>query len=479
MKRTPTTLGYTGLQYANNTLIERELQAALRFPKAVGTFDQMQTDPIISGSLFMIQQFIRKARIYVEPVGGIEATELAKQRAEQIEKALFKNMNRSFDLILTDILMFVKYGFSFVEPTFKVKDGMITWKDFPTRHPSTIKGFKWKEDNSGEIDKLLQYQPAYSDMAITKGKTEIEIPYNRLLHFRTSSESNNPYGRSILKNAWRAWYYKSNLEEKEAIGIEREMNGLPKITMPVEYFNANNEETPELAAIRDEMFKMAANARMNSQAFIAMPSNTDEGGKPLFSFDLISSNGTRSIDTNKVIERYDYRIAQSMLTDFLLMGSSSTGSFALSDNKVSTFLQSLESYLEVIVNEINNKAIPVLFERNDWDVADAPSLKYKPISSISASELGKFLDSTKNFLTADQTLENAIREEVGLPPRDNNSLYIEKPTVVTQAEAQMIGMQASAARSGSSEPEPTPEEDDQAVAEEIMKKLTQDYRGEA
>lgn len=480
MKRVPQASGYTGLQFSNQTLIDKEIQANLRFPKSIHSYALMKSDPIISGSLFMIQQFVRKARIYVEPKGGLEATPLAKQRAEQIRKALFDDMNRSFDLILTDILSFVENGFSFAEPCYKIKDGIITWKDFSTRQASTIKGFNWKDTHTGEIESVIQYAPAFVDGRVARSDTEIVIPYKRLLHFRTSAESNNPYGRSILKNAYRAWFYKSNLEEKEAIGVERYLGGVPQITMPIAYFNADETEEDEapLAAVRDEMFKQASNMRNNSQAFVALPSDVDgETNNKLFTFELLKSeSGSSAPDTNKIIERYDYRIAQSMLTDFLLMGSSSTGSFALSDNKVSTFLQSLESYLEVICNEINRKAVPELFERNSWSLEDLPHLKYKPISSISASELGSFLNNVKNFLTSDKTLENAIRDEVGLPPRDEANLYIDKPTTAHQAESQRIGMEASAASSGLTETDI--EEDDEAINEEdIQKGLEADYRG--
>ena len=473
MKRVPQVSGYTGLQFSNNSIIDREIQANLRFPKSIQSFDMMQSDPIVSGSLLMIQQFIRKARIYVEPKGGLEASPLAKQRAEQINKALYEDMNRPFDQVLTDILSFVKYGFSFAEPVYKIKEGMITWKDFSTRHQSTLKGFKLKDPHTGEIESVLQYPPIFTDVRYMKDtvKPEIEIPYKRLLHFRTSAESNDPLGRSILKNAYRSWFYKSNLEEKEAIGIEREMNGVPHIKMPVQYFNADYEESPELAAVRDEMFKMAANVKAGSQTFVSTPSDVEDG-REMFSFELIKGSGQRSIDVNKTIERHKYEMSQSMLTDFLLMGSSTTGSFALSDNKVSTFLQSLESYLEVICNEINRKAIPELFERNGWSLNDVPKLKYKNISSISASELGSFLNNVKNFLTSDKTLENAIREEVGLPPRDEDNLYISKPTTAHQAESQRIGMEASAARNSSpSVPEDNAESGEDELADTIMKAL--------
>ena len=437
---TPNVIGVTGLRHANKRLYDDELVAELKFPRSINTFAKMKTDPIIAGSFLLIQQFVRSVEARVEPKGGLQATEEAKKKAQIISDALFKDMTRSFDQVLTEILTFVENGFSFHEPTFKIKNGNIIWKDIPTRHASTIKGFKW--DRSGDITHVIQWAPSPNILSGTStlSGTDIEIPYSRLLHFRTNSERNNPVGRSILKNAHRAWSFKTKLEELEAIGVEREMNGLPYMRIPSEYFNADPEESPELYQALEEFIRIGTNARNNEQACVIMPSDRDENNNPLFEFELIASKGTRSLDTSKIVERYDYRIAQSMLADFLLMGSGSTGSFALSDNKVGTFVRSLEAYLEVVAEQFNRRAIPDLYRRNKWSEEDLCQLVFEPIGNETLADLGKFLSDTKNFITPDKSLENSVRKRANLPERDESNLYIETPTATHQAESQRIGM---------------------------------------
>ena len=479
MKRTPREIGVTGIRHTNNLLLDDEIQENLRFPHSIKTFNKMKSDPIISGSLTLIKQFMKKVKFDIAPKGGVNATPEALRKAELVREALFQNMDRSFDQVVTDIITFVENGFSFHEPTYRIRKGMITWKDFPSRHASTIKGFKF--DDSGNITHVTQWRPAELSFTSTNvnGKS-IEIPYDRLLHFRSDSERNNPIGRSILKNAYLAWHYKRNLEEVEAIGVERDLHGIPFLEIPLEYIVADPEEDPDKYAQFLTFVKVLENMRRNEQAGLILPSDRDENGHKYFEASLLNTGGGRSHNTNEIIQRYDYRIAQSMLTDFLLMGSSSSGSFALSDNKINTFIQSLEANIEVIAEQFNRKAIPKLYELNGWSEDELCTLVYKPVSSATLSELGSFLNNVKNFITPDERFENYVRGEMGAPERDNNALYIDKPTTAHQAESQRIGMQASADRSGSNiVSQDNPETDVSVVADQIAKALVEDYRGEA
>jgi hypothetical protein len=438
----PREIGATGLKFTRNHIIDDEIAPKLRFPRSIQSFRQMRSDPIISGSLFMIKQYVRKVDWGIEPFGGITATDEDKRIAKIVEDALFIHMDRSFDQLITDICSFIENGFAFHMPTYKVHKGNIIWRDIPTRSVDSIEGFDF--DSRGRIKAVRQYMVNNTGEITQFSSSVTRIPYDRLLHFRTDSEKNNPLGRSILKNAYKAWYFKTKLEEAESIGVEREMNGLPVITIPAEYFAADPQEDPDRYAVLQEFIKIGQNARTNEQACVLLPSDVDESGHPLFTFDLVASKGTRSLDTSKIIERYDYRIAQSLLSDFLLMGSTSTGSFALSDNKIGSFVQSLEAYLEVIAEQFNRKAIPKLYRLNKWDDENTCKLVHKPIGSATLSELGEFLEKSAAFITPDQTLENALRSKADLPERDVDNLYIATPTATSQAISQRIGMLRSA-----------------------------------
>src|SRR5581483_9309062 len=81
---------------------------------------------------------------------------------------------------------------------------------------------KWFFDENGQVKGLTQ-QPWIGQL--------IDIPIDKLLLFRPSAHKNNPEGRSVLRNAYRSWFFTKRLEEQEAILIER-MNGFPVIYVP-------------------------------------------------------------------------------------------------------------------------------------------------------------------------------------------------------------------------------------------------------
>jgi hypothetical protein len=229
-----------------------------------------------------------------------------------------------------------------------------------------------------------------------------------------------------------------------------------------------------------DFIRIGTNVRNNEQACLFLPSDTDEtSNKELFNFDLVASRGTRSIDTSKVIERYDYRIAQSMLSDFILMGSSSSGSFALSDNKIGTFIQTLEAYLEIIAEQFNRKAIPTLYKMNGWDDSKTCRLVHKPIGAASLADLGGFLQNISSYIVADASLENALRKRADLPERDDSSTFLDTPVNVHQAISQRIGMTKNADKeAATASPQELAEQDD-ALVEGLIKSLDGKYSGDS
>lgn len=478
----PREIGRTGIRHTLNHIVDDELAPEIRWPRSIDTFDKMKSDPLISGSLMMIKQYIRKVEWDISPVGGVNADEEAVAKADIVRDALFMRMERSWDQVVTDILSFLEYGFSFHEPTYKIYKGNFVWKDFPARSAKTIIGFKINE--RGYLEAIKQSKADAIFNPGSNASVSVEIPYSRLLHFRTDSERNNPLGRSILKNAYNAWFNKTKLEYIEAVSAERNLNGLPKIEIPMEYFAADPAEDPDRARILQEFIQIGTNARNNEQACVIIPSDTDDQGNKLFSFELVSASGTNAgIDTSKVIERYDYRVAQSMLSDFILMGSSSSGSFALSDNKIGSFIQALEAYLEIIAEQFNRRAIPKLYELNGWDSDQTCTLTHKPIGSANLSDLGAFLQNVGSYLTADVTLENAIRKRADLPERDEASSFLDTPVNVHQAISQRLGMAGAAADAEGVDSEMIEEAKQISDGDDLLKSLNKaiegSYNGEA
>ena len=202
-----------------------------------------------------------------------------------------------------------------------------------------------------------------------------------------------PTHNSLLRRAYSPWYYKSNIQRIEAIGIERDLAGLPVVKVPGELF-----ESPAMSAQLQVYKDLVTNLRADEQSGVVIPSDYDPAsGKPMYELSLLSTGGARQTQTDPVIARYDQRIASSMLADFILLGQEKVGSYALSHDKTTMFNQALGTFLDQIAAVVNRFAIPRLLRLNGLDVSKGtPELKHGDVTSPDLAALGTFLQALAN-----------------------------------------------------------------------------------
>jgi hypothetical protein len=87
------------------------------------------------------------------------------------------------------------------------------------------------------------------------------------------------------------------------------------------------------------------------------------------------------------------------------------------------FTTAIESYLDVIAEQFNDKAIPLLWELNGMDPAKAPKLVHTGVENIDLEILGNFLKNAAaaGVITPDDELEDAIRGRANLPSRNDGT----------------------------------------------------------
>jgi hypothetical protein len=252
------------------------------------------------------------------------------------------------------------------------------------------------------------------------------VPIEKALLFRTTNRRGNPEGRSVLRSAYRPWYYKRNIETIEAIGIERDLAGIPVMDVPSEYM------APDAPPGHKALFEMAkavvTTVKRDDQEGLVIPSDTDEKGKRLFDFRLITSGGSRQIDTGATITRYDQRIAMTMLADFLLLGHEKAGSFALSVDKTGLFSLALVAWLDAIAEVFTWHAAPRLLRLNGLEPRRKPVLRHGPIEEIDLDRLATYLQkiSLAGFAAvggkSQARITQALLGRVGLPLPDDDDV---------------------------------------------------------
>ena len=293
------------------------------------------------------------------------------------------------------------YGWSWLETVYEKRedDGLLGWKKWAIRGQETL--IKWEFDPEGGIQGMWQ--------STSTRPAPVLIPIDRSLLFRTRIERNNPEGYSILRRAYRSWFYKKRIEEIEGIAIERDMTGVPVLIPP---------EGVDLWNTKDSV---AVTSLANAEKVVrSLKRDQHEGIVIGFGWELklLTTGGRRQMDITGVIERYDRRIAMSTLADFILMGSERVGSFALARTKSDIFVLAVGAYLEGITEVINTFAIRRLMDLNSIPKELSPKLVPGTIEHVDLVELGGYITSLAGAgapLFPDPELEKYLRRVANLP----------------------------------------------------------------
>ena len=389
-KQLLTEIGATGLSVSGGRIYEEPLTQLSGDRWKFVLRDMRENDAVINSILFTIEMLARQVSWNFLPFSD-DNDDLAN--ADFARNALFNDMEQNWQDMLSEILTFLQFGWSYFEIVFKRRngftldkskhshysDGLIGWRKFALRAQESL--WEWDFDDAGDVTAMKQMPPpSYATYVIPTAKS---------LHFRTTAHKNNPEGRSILRGAYRSWYFKTNLENIEGIGIERDLAGLPVAYIPPELLSAN--ATPAQKALAAIMLKTVKNIRRDESEGILFPMVRDKNGNLEYELKLLSTGGQRQFDTSKIIDRYDQRILMSVLCDFLLLGSKGAGSYALSTDKTELFSAAIGTILDTICDVINRRAVPQLFRLNGKDQTRLPRLVHGEIERVSLKDLGDYI----------------------------------------------------------------------------------------
>ena len=411
----------TGLNRQSGYVME-EFLYDLQGRKGMKTYREMaDNDAIIGAILYAVEQIIRSTKWDVEP---FSAKRKDVKNAQFVQECM-DDMSNTWLEFVSEIMSMLVYGFSLHEIVYKRRggmetddgsqrsrynDGKIGWRKMPMRAQDTID--HWIFDKQGGIRGCMQLAPPTYAHRV--------IPMEKCLLFRTQSHKNNPEGRSILRNAYRSWYFKKRIEEIEGIGLERDLAGIPIAYVDPAIMSAG--ATADQQAMLESIKKLIVNIRRDTQEGIVFPRVYDPSGKPLYEFGLLNSGGNRQFDTTAIVTRYEQRIAMTVLADFILLGHGGTGSYSLAGNKTRLFAVALESYLDNITNVFNDYAIPKLFEINGMDTTKLPMLRHSDLETPSLQELAQYitmLSGAGMTMFPDQKLEEYLRQIATLPKADD------------------------------------------------------------
>ena len=391
-------LGVAGDNTRTGQIRADEFIPELRGKNAIRKYREMRdNDSTIGAVMYAAEQVLRDVKLKVEPAND---TEEAKREADFVE-SIFDDMDHSLDDHIAESLSSLSYGFAWFEVVYKRRvgptqrspkknskytDGRLGVRKIVCRAPWTVSRFD-VEPVSGDVLGI------YQDVGYGSGKHY--IPTTKSLYYRTTVLNGDPSGRSILRNAYSSYVYLNNLQSIEAIAVERELAGIPIARIPSEYLSS--DASAAQSGFVGNLQQILRDVKFNEQGYIITPSDTypDKDGSPtnirLVDVELMSSSGTRNVDIDPIVRRYQHDIARSVLSEFLMLGGGNNGSYALSKSKTDLFLRALESYIQAIVDVLNKQLVERLWQLNGLNYDLMPCIKAGDVAPHDLREIAAFL----------------------------------------------------------------------------------------
>jgi len=359
--------------------------------QGIKVYDEMRrSDGTVRAAMLVTTLPIRRAKWFVNP-----ATDDQKDKdiANFIEHAIFDWLDISWDDVIRQALLMVPFGVMVFEKVYGTKEHegktYVTLSKLAPRLPKSIQQWELTDGTFG-IQQIRQ-----------DGQSA-QIPGSKLLIFVNEREGDNWFGTSMLRPAYKHWYYKNNFYKIDALAFERQGLGVPIIKMPAGY-----TVTDEQKAIQ-----AAQNLRANESAYMILP--------PDYTAEFMDMGSGTTRDPQNSINHHNKEILQSVLAQFLELGqTSSGGSRALSEDHSDLFLKAMEAVANTISSEINKNLIPELVDMNFDGVTVYPIIDYSGIARIDVAGLATAYSSlvTAGALKPIADDEQYIRAAMGLPAR--------------------------------------------------------------
>lgn len=291
---------------------------------------------------------------------------------------------------LQHALLMIVYGHMFFEQLYRIDDqGRARLRKLAPRMPRTISAINVATDGGlVSIEQFPQPGPQRSYV----------IPERRLVAYIHDQEGGSWLDSSLLRACYKHWLIKDRLLRVQAQTIDRNGMGVPL------YTGADQEK--DLTAGRD----LAASWRSGEASGAAVPF----GAK----LQLVGVEGTLP-DAEPAIRYHDEQIARAVLAHFLNLGTQ-TGSWALGSTFADFFTLSLQTLAEQVADTVNAHVIEDLVDINFGQSEPAPRLVFDEIGSrqnASAQAVKALLDA--GAINPDVALEQALRQQYGLPPKDD------------------------------------------------------------
>ncbi len=379
-------------------IITQDYNSQLQGILGLRVYEEMRLgDATVKAAIQATTLPIRRAEWFIKPVSdSAQDVEIA----ETCSHAIFDWLeDMTFDDLVRQALISVPCGVMLFEKIYTTKEHegktYVVPKKLAPRLPQSIQQWELPDGTFG-IQQIRQ-----------DGQVAL-IPGSKLLIFVNEREGDNWWGTPYLRACYKHWYYKNNFYKVESVAFERQGMGVPMITMPEGYTEA--DEIKAAQAMK--------NLRVNAEAYLVLP--------PEYKAEFMNMGAGTTMKADTAIQHHDKEILLAFLTQFLNLGSSkaSSGSRALSQDHSDLFLKGLEAIADNFISVINKDLIPEMVDMNFDNVTVYPVLDYAGIIKQDVQAIGTALAALVTAGAFHPTVddEQYIRAAMGFPARTQEQI---------------------------------------------------------
>lgn len=441
-------VGATGTEFYSGFLDAEEYNVDLQGDKAIQTYTRMmRSDGTVKAMMRVMVLPFLSAILKVDPASdGDKDVHIANV----VEHMLLNMKGQAWKKMLRQILTSAfGYGFAVHEKVFTTPDGkpnideidgekVIALYKLAPRLSKSI--YRWHIDRSGELRGITQKtfvsanEPGFEVEAKDSAPGDYtsggqwkfpQIPIERLFVFAMDQEGSNYRGESILRSAYKHWYYKDNLLRIQAVAAERHGVGIPYAILKA------GIRPPEKKAVADALQRLHAHEK---GYFLASEEHLAAGTASFPPFGILDmkATGLKSLDT--AILYCDRQMAVSIMADFIALGSGIGGNAnVMQRDKSSFFFNLLRGVGDEWEDCFNAMVVRQIVDLNWPGVAAYPKARLTSLETKDFERLGRSMAqmATADILSPDAEMEDQIREMLDLPllPKDDdgNPIRPEKP----------------------------------------------------
>lgn len=287
------------------------------------------------------------------------------------------------------------YGHAIFEQVYAYnpEDGYLHLRKLAPRDQTTIEEIEVGED--GGLKAVRQTAPAL-DAARGGIPQARRIPVESLVFYCVGRDGADWYGTSVLRQAYRPWFFKDRLERIGVQIVERNGMGVPVAMVGRDVDHGMVDEA-------------LANFRAGATAYAKFPEGVD--------FKLVGVSGS-TVDPLPQIKHYSQQISKALAQGFQDLGHDA-GARSLGETFLKVALRASQEIADLIADVFTEHVIRDLVELNFGEGTPYPVLSPGDIVANGDTDSAVLVDlAVAGLLTPDQGLEKHLRAQHGLPELD-------------------------------------------------------------